>query len=114
MRNPGLALCSLLFRRMFGRACGLLLLSLGVALIIWNFSNLDRKATAQGPDVDYSKFLHNSQRHLSIACTSCHERSDNSSTPRFPGHKACTGCHLGQFTTPAISMCMICHTENSG
>jgi hypothetical protein len=68
----------------------------------------------QEPNLDYSKFLHSSQKHLSLACTSCHDRSsDNSITPRFPGHKACTSCHLGQFTTPAIPMCMICHTNTS-
>jgi c(7)-type cytochrome triheme protein len=68
-------------------------------------------ATAQGPELDYSRFLHTSQRHSSLACTSCHERTDNSATPRFPGHKACTDCHRGQFTTPAIPMCLICHTD---
>jgi hypothetical protein len=66
----------------------------------------------QDPGLDYSKFLHTSQRHASLACTACHERgSDNSATPRFPGHKACTGCHLAQFVTPAIPMCEICHTN---
>jgi hypothetical protein len=68
----------------------------------------------QGPQLDYSKFLHTSQRHSSLACNSCHERTDNSATPRFPGHKACTDCHRGQFTTPAIPMCVICHTNVSG
>ena len=76
-----------------------------IALVVWI------PATAQGPEVDYSKFLHTSQRHSSLACTSCHERTDNSATPRFPGHKACTDCHRGQFTTPAIPMCLICHTD---
>jgi c(7)-type cytochrome triheme protein len=71
-------------------------------------------ASAQGPDVDYSKFLHSSPRHSSLACTSCHQRTDNAATPRFPGHSACTTCHIGQFTTPAIPMCKICHTETSG
>jgi c(7)-type cytochrome triheme protein len=66
----------------------------------------------QGPDLDYSKFLHTSQRHASLACTSCHERAaDNSQTPRFPGHKACTNCHLAQFVAPAVSMCEICHVD---
>jgi c(7)-type cytochrome triheme protein len=68
-------------------------------------------ASAQGPDVDYSKFLHTSQKHASLECNSCHQRTDNSATPRFPGHSACTSCHLGQFTTPAIPMCVICHTD---
>lgn len=68
----------------------------------------------QGPDLDYSKFKHTSPRHASLGCTSCHARSDNSATPRFPGHKACTGCHLSQFTTPKTPMCAICHTDVNG
>src|SRR4030095_4321633 len=68
----------------------------------------------QDPNLDYSKFLHSSQKHASLACTNCHDRSsDNSITPRFPGHKACTSCHLGQFTTQAIPMCVICHPNTS-
>ncbi len=70
-------------------------------------------ASAQAPQTDYSKFLHNSQRHSSLACNSCHERADNSATPRFPGHKACTDCHRSQFTTPQVPMCKICHTDIS-
>lgn len=67
---------------------------------------------AQGPELDYSRFIHTSQRHTSVACTSCHERTaDNSATPKLPGHKACTSCHLAQFVTPAVPMCQICHTN---
>jgi hypothetical protein len=67
---------------------------------------------AQGPELDYSRFIHTSQRHTSLACTSCHERTaDNSATPKLPGHKACTNCHLAQFVTPAVPMCQICHTN---
>lgn len=66
----------------------------------------------QGSEPDYSRFLHTSERHRALACTNCHERAnDNSITPRFPGHKACTGCHLAQFVTPALPMCIICHSE---
>ena len=65
----------------------------------------------QGPELDYSRFIHTSQRHASLACNACHQRSDNSATPRFPGHKACTGCHLAQFVTPNVPMCAICHTD---
>ena len=67
----------------------------------------------QGPGLDYSTFKHTSQRHASLACTSCHERKDNSATPIFPGHKACINCHTGQFVTAAVPMCLICHTEVS-
>jgi c(7)-type cytochrome triheme protein len=65
----------------------------------------------QGPDLDYSRFLHTSQRHSSQPCTACHQRNDNSATPRFPGHKACTSCHLAQFVTPSVPMCVICHSD---
>ncbi|HKP46544.1 MAG TPA: cytochrome c3 family protein [Pyrinomonadaceae bacterium] len=65
----------------------------------------------QGPNTDYSIFKHNSQKHASLECNSCHQRSDNSATPRWPGHKACTGCHVGQFVTPAAPMCLICHAD---
>src|SRR5262245_54419629 len=89
---------------------GVLLLATAVTLLAFRFSNVAR---AQGPDVDYSKFLHTSQKHASLECNSCHQRTDNSAIPRFPGHSACTSCHLGQFTTPAIPMCVICHTDVS-
>jgi hypothetical protein len=73
-----------------------------------------QSASAQDSNRDYSKFLHSSQKHSSLACNSCHERTDNSATPRFPGHKACTDCHRSQFTTPQIRMCVICHTNTHG
>ena len=66
---------------------------------------------AQGNDQDYSRFLHTSSKHASIGCNDCHRRTDNSSRPSFPGHKACTGCHLAQFVTPNVPMCVICHTD---
>jgi len=72
-------------------------------------------ASPQGPQLDYSSFKHTSQRHVSLACTSCHERKDNSATPIFPGHKSCVSCHTGQFVSAAVPMCVICHTDvNSG
>jgi c(7)-type cytochrome triheme protein len=63
---------------------------------------------------DYSKFLHTSSKHASVACTECHRRPDNSVRSSFPGHKACTNCHLTQFTTPNIPMCSICHESVNG
>ncbi len=65
----------------------------------------------QGPGRDYSTFKHSTDRHASQPCTACHQRGDNSATPRFPGHKACTSCHLGQFVTPDVPMCAICHAD---
>src|SRR5258705_13042762 len=61
-----------------------LLLSV-VAVCTFCFSSSTLSAiNPQGPDLDYSKFLHSSQRHTSLACTACHERNgDNSALPRF-------------------------------
>ena len=63
---------------------------------------------------DYSKFLHTSQRHASVACSACHHRNDNSAQPSFPGHKDCFGCHGTQFGTPNTPLCSICHTSVNG
>lgn len=60
---------------------------------------------------DYSAFRHTSARHASLSCSSCHVRLNNSATPGWPGHKACTDCHLAQFVTPSVPMCLICHTD---
>src|ERR1043165_5984346 len=70
-------------------------------------------ASAQSPQLDYSKFLHSSQKHSSLACNACHERIDNSATPRFPGHKACTDCHRSQFTTPQVRVSKIAHKKTT-
>jgi hypothetical protein len=74
-------------------------------------SSANLPAAARQSNVDFSRFMHTSQRHASLACAVCHERRDNSASPRLPGHKACTGCHLPQFVTPNIPMCAICHTS---
>ena len=84
-----------------------------IALRVCAFAAVFLFFQATSAQEDYSKFLHSSQRHSSLACNSCHERSDNSATPRFPGHKACTDCHRSQFTTPQVPMCKICHTDIS-
>lgn len=67
--------------------------------------------SAQGADRDYSNFSHTSPRHASLECAACHLRQTNSATPSFPGHKACTDCHLAQFVTPSLPLCAICHTN---
>src|SRR5438876_5354074 len=71
------------------------------------------------PATDYSNFLHSSPReHAELMgrgnCSSCHRRSDTSTTLRFPLHKDCTGCHLVQFTASDSSssvnpICTVCH-----
>lgn len=70
---------------------------------------------AQDAGLDYSKFLHTSQRHASLECAACHVRHNNSVTPSFPGHRACMECHSAQFiSTPSLPMCAICHSKLEG
>jgi c(7)-type cytochrome triheme protein len=71
-------------------------------------------ASPQGNDLDYSKFLHTSAKHASIACASCHHRTDNSAQPVWPGHRDCIECHRTQYATPNSPMCSICHSDLSG
>lgn len=92
---------------------------LGVAMLAvyssWTEATVHgRSAKRVRTPEDYSKFLHSSDSHLRQACTACHARRDNSTTPTFPGHKACTGCHSVQFFTPIVPMCNICHSGLSG
>lgn len=89
----------------------LVLLFGGLGLLMSEAGKAARSETPQGPEIDYSKFVHTSQRHASLACTACHTRADNSATPKFPGHAACTKCHLAQFVTPNVPMCVICHSD---
>ncbi len=102
------------------RACLRGLAVISVSLLIASNSGLTKssvaKAGGQGPDLNYSTFKHSSERHAAQACSSCHQRTaDNSTRPSFPGHQACTNCHLNQFVTSASSMCGICHADvNSG
>ena len=42
-------------------------------------------ASAQGPQLDYSKFLHTSQRHSSLACNSCHTGDAQARGPNLQG-----------------------------
>lgn len=89
---------------------------------------------ATQPAQDDTKFLHkdhagtvripgtNQTRNLS--CADCHERQADltiaqaqvATTKRnerlqlkFPGHKACTECHIQQFTAQPLKTCVICH-----
>src|SRR5690242_20583357 len=46
---------------------------------------------------DFSKFSHGSTQHTRMPCLLCHQRTDNSTRPKMPGHSPCTGCHQQQF-----------------
>lgn len=99
------------------RALVLLMLMLSVAVLFTVFEESSARATkfaaeaTQGEGQDFSKFSHSSARHVSLRCADCHARRDNAAEPTLPGHKACTNCHLAQFTTPNVPLCSICHTS---
>jgi c(7)-type cytochrome triheme protein len=76
------------------------------------FASPAAAAVPQGGDS--SRFSHSLERHASLACASCHSRTDNSSTPRWPGHKACTDCHVQQFVTQGGGLCLNCHSSVEG
>lgn len=88
-----------------------LLCLLSVAIVSAHYSS-----SGQAPDLNYSVFKHNSQRHTTLACTDCHQRTaDNSVKPAFPGHSSCMNCHANQFLTPSSPFCTNCHSDvNSG
>ena len=71
-------------------------------------------AAAFEPQGDGAQFSHRTERHASLACNSCHARPDNSPTPRWPGHKACTDCHVQQFVTQGGQLCLVCHANVEG
>ncbi|MFN0120810.1 MAG: cytochrome c3 family protein [Blastocatellia bacterium] len=85
---------------------------------------------------DYGKFTHKSHagavrvpgtnQTRNLDCAYCHERNASpaiaqvnvATTKRnerlqlkFPGHKACTECHVQQFTTQPMKTCAICHDD---
>jgi c(7)-type cytochrome triheme protein len=63
---------------------------------------------------DAARFSHSAGRHPTLACASCHERTDNSPTPRWPGHKACIDCHAQNFVMRGGQICMNCHSTLEG
>jgi hypothetical protein len=60
-----------------------------------------------------SPFDHTRPEHQTKTkdCGFCHQRTDNSVTPTFPGHNACIDCHAKDFTNTASQMCVVCHTS---
>ena len=88
-----------------------------------------RVATPKKPQVDYTKFSH--QTHVvnqKLACSSCHQvpsknwkemRKGDAAFPDvtdFPEHASCLNCHREQFFArqrPAPAICSNCHVKNS-
>lgn len=93
--------------------------SLCVGLLLFSFSSQafntsPTPAKSNNVIEDFSRFSHSTDQHSRLACAACHQRVDNATTPRLPGHKACTNCHLAQFVSPAVPICSICHSSLSG
>ena len=68
-------------------------------------------STEPAPPQDYSRFRHDTAQHTRLPCLVCHVRSDNSATPKMPGHIPCSSCHAQQFAEGNTNpICSICHT----
>jgi hypothetical protein len=88
---------------------------------------------------DYSKFLHKdhagqvkvpgTSQTRNLDCAYCHERNPDLTVAqaevgttkrnqrlqiKFPSHKACTECHIQQFTAQPLQTCTICHDNQQG
>jgi len=61
------------------------------------------------PNADFSKFQHSNPTHARFPCALCHERKDNSATPKLPGHIPCASCHVQQFADNKNAICTVCH-----
>jgi len=55
------------------------------------------------------KFDHNRPEHKRQDCSVCHQRADNSVTPKFPGHASCIACHAVDYTSSNNKLCIVCH-----
>lgn len=65
---------------------------------------------ASAQTTDFSRFKHSNPTHGRLPCLVCHQRSDNSPTPKFSGHIPCASCHTQQFADNRNPICTICHT----
>jgi c(7)-type cytochrome triheme protein len=96
------------------------LVGVSVALCVLVLGAAKRSTPIVIANADYSKFSHSTPReHADLMdrknCGSCHRRGDGT-TPAFPLHKDCTGCHTVQFTaanrgSEVNPICTICHTS---
>ena len=57
--------------------------------------------------LDNAKFDH--AKHNQIKCDQCHVRRVDAIKPVLPGHRACIGCHIKEFTSTQFAICANCH-----
>lgn len=69
-------------------------------------------APAEPPQA-FNKFEHSAATHARMPCLLCHKRAEGLTTPKFPGHMPCAGCHVQQFADNKNPICVICHTATS-
>lgn len=72
---------------------------------------LDANASIPAAVADFGSFRHATGQHARLACLMCHQRVDNASRLRLPGHTPCAGCHAQEFANPASPICTICHAN---
>ena len=56
------------------------------------------------------RFRHSDTQHARMPCLVCHMRAVGLTTPRWPGHQPCSGCHQEQFADNKNAICTVCHT----
>jgi len=54
-----------------------------------------------------TKFTH--AKHNQIKCDQCHVRRADAIKPVLPGHRACIGCHIKEYTSTQFGICTNCH-----
>jgi c(7)-type cytochrome triheme protein len=92
----------------------LVLASLFVATLVSGREVVSRESEPEESTQNYSRFPHNTAQHTRLPCLVCHVRSDNSVTPRMPGHIPCASCHAEPFAAGnEHPICTICHTPTS-
>lgn len=78
-------------------------------------SETPQPVAVKASDSTFQAFSHTVPEHKQFDCTSCHKREGKSLKIDYPGHEACIGCHLNQFTdVNAATMCSICHQNVGG
>ena len=105
-----------------GKGLELTILVLASAVFGYAFTMLPKTTTAEtsepevmeapgsGSAQTFSKFTHDNAMHARLPCLLCHKRAEGLTTPKFPGHTPCDGCHVQQFADNKSPICVICHT----
>jgi hypothetical protein len=80
-----------------------ILLSVGAALLVI------LNTAAKLPVVTKQATFDHTRNQHKATCDTCHLREGNETVTTFPGHQACIGCHIADFTVTQSDLCWTCH-----